>query len=199
MRLTKQTSDAVKILTLCARAEVDAAPLKVAVIAEAAGITRQLGLKLVNALAHLGYVTTVRGPRGGIRLARPAAEIPVGSVVRDFEQRRTAGDVNVGDDLHPMLDSAFEAFVAVLDLHTIADLAAREPVSEHGSSDVGPGDDRLSADAAMAPASVVPGQSPPLAAQASTQPAARAQKPAAQRAPRERARPTKSATRPSGP
>ncbi|MEM9029098.1 MAG: Rrf2 family transcriptional regulator [Pseudomonadota bacterium] len=134
MRLSKQTSDAVKILTACARA--DDGPVKAATLSEEVGVTKQLGLKLVNGLARLGYVETIRGPRGGLRLARPAHEISLGQVVRDFEALRAKQTDTTGDEeaLSPMLDTAFEAFVSVLDAHTIADLAAAGPGAGPGVS-----------------------------------------------------------------
>lgn len=131
MRLSKQTSDAVKILTVCARA--DGEPRKAADIAAEVGITKQVGLKLVNMLARLDYVTTVRGPKGGLRLARPAVSISVGQVVRDLEAQRVAQAPDYDDSpgaLSPFLDDAFDAFVSVLDAHTIADLAARPVASQ---------------------------------------------------------------------
>lgn len=129
MRLSKQTSDAVKILTACARTD---ASRKAAEIADEIGITKQVGLKLVNMLARLGYVATVRGPRGGLRLAKPATAISVGQVVRDLEARRASpatDDEDAVGALSPFLDDAFDAFVSVLDAHSIADLAARPSAS----------------------------------------------------------------------
>ena len=46
--------------------------------------------KVVHQLGRLGYVRNVRGPGGGIELARGVDEITVGGVVRDFE-----GDVHL--------------------------------------------------------------------------------------------------------
>jgi Rrf2 family nitric oxide-sensitive transcriptional repressor len=43
--------------------------------------------KVVHQLGRLGYVRNVRGPRGGIELARNPADVTVGAVVRDFEDR----------------------------------------------------------------------------------------------------------------
>ena len=40
----------------------------------------------VNRLEQRGYVQTARGRNGGIRLRQPAADIRVGSVVRDIEE-----------------------------------------------------------------------------------------------------------------
>src|SRR4051794_7715754 len=42
--------------------------------------------KVVQALAAAGLVRTLRGARGGVLLARPAAEIRLGEVVRRLER-----------------------------------------------------------------------------------------------------------------
>ena len=101
-------------------------------IAGAYGISTNHLMKVVHQLATAGDVTTVRGQHGGLRLARPAAEINVGTVVR-----RTEADFTVvpcfGNAaacvIHPdcvlagVLDEAMHAFLAVLDKRTLADLA----------------------------------------------------------------------------
>jgi Rrf2 family nitric oxide-sensitive transcriptional repressor len=43
--------------------------------------------KVVHQLGRRGYVRNVRGPGGGIELAREPERISVGEVVRDFEER----------------------------------------------------------------------------------------------------------------
>src|SRR5262249_9207196 len=43
-------------------------------------------MQVVHRLAQLGYLRTTRGKKGGMRLAREAAEINVGAVVRDMER-----------------------------------------------------------------------------------------------------------------
>lgn len=134
MRLSKQTSDAVKILVCCAC--TDDRLIKVAEIAERTGVTKALGLKLVNLLSRLEYLETVRGPKGGIRLSCVPAETRLGDIVRDLEifemtggdhRDASAADVMSGDTLPPALegcvDDAFEAFVTVLNQNSLADLA----------------------------------------------------------------------------
>jgi len=58
-------------------------------IADFFGVSANHLGKVVHQLGRLGYVHNVRGPGGGITLARPSGEITVGRVVRDFEERGT--------------------------------------------------------------------------------------------------------------
>ena len=123
MRLSKQTSDAVKVLVCCHRS---AAKLtKIAIIAEELGLTKQMALKLSNILAQAGFLDTVRGPNGGVRLSQSAHPSTLGQIVRKIETRPGGNTKNLqGSPLEAYLDEAFEAFLHVLDQHTLANLAA---------------------------------------------------------------------------
>jgi Rrf2 family nitric oxide-sensitive transcriptional repressor len=91
-------------------------------------------MKVVSRLARLGYVRTVRGQHGGLVLGRPAAAIRIGDVVRDLEEQfslvecfdppRNACAITPGCRLRPVLAEALDAFLAVLDRYTLADLVA---------------------------------------------------------------------------
>ncbi|MGQ0457130.1 MAG: RrF2 family transcriptional regulator [Hyphomicrobium sp.] len=127
MRLTKQTGHAIRILLDCAQS--DGGLLKVADISNRLGITKQNVFKIVHILSRAGFVAAVRGPSGGVRLARPSSEIKVGDVVRAIEVTRvrveSAKSANRGEQnsLNAVFDDALGAFIAVLDQHTLAELS----------------------------------------------------------------------------
>jgi Rrf2 family nitric oxide-sensitive transcriptional repressor len=58
---------------------------RVADVAEFYGISQPHVAKVVNSLARLGLVRSLRGAGGGIELARHAADISVGEVILAFE------------------------------------------------------------------------------------------------------------------
>ncbi len=126
MRLTKQTSYGIRILVACAQA--DGKLLKVAEIARQLDITPQNTFKTVHILAKAGFLAPVRGPSGGVRLARPAGDIRISAVVQavEFAGGETSPRGDEPDAAQPfgtVIDAAFAAFLAVLDGHTLADLA----------------------------------------------------------------------------
>lgn len=135
MRLTKQTGHAIRILIDCAHASGNL--VKVADISERLGITKQNVFKIVHILSRTGFVAAVRGPAGGVRLAKSPEKIRVGDVVRAIEVTRVqvdgAEDLDAQSDdrqgLNSVFDNALTAFISVLDQHTLADLAAAEPAS----------------------------------------------------------------------
>ena len=123
MRLNKSTSHAVRILIDCAKA--DGKLIKVADIAKRLDITQQNAFKIVHLLSKSGFLASVRGRHGGVRLARPAGQIRIGDVVRSIEtlgQEEEAGSSR--GSLHRIVDDALDAFISVLDQHPLEDRAA---------------------------------------------------------------------------
>src|SRR4051795_63682 len=105
----------------------------IAEIAEGFDISRPHLMKIVNRLGVQGYVETVRGRKGGIKLARPPAQIRVGAVVRDTEEDLAvmgclseSGFCRIEGCcvLRRALREAMLAFLEVLDRYTLADLLA---------------------------------------------------------------------------
>ncbi len=91
-------------------------------------------MKITHQLALGGFLETLRGKGGGMRLARPAAQIRVGDVVRHLETDLAlvecfadgnACTLTRGCRLAGVLDEALAAFMARLDAATLADLLPR--------------------------------------------------------------------------
>ena len=103
----------------------------IADIAESFDISRPHLMKVVNRLGAQGYIDTIRGRRGGIKLARPPAQICVGAVIRDTEEDLAVmgclsepGFCRIQGCcvLRHALREATLAFLGVLDRYTLADL-----------------------------------------------------------------------------
>jgi len=135
MRLTKQSSYAIRTLIYCA---VNAPNLsRVADIARAYSISELFLFKLIKPLVEEGIIETVRGRHGGIRLGRPAEQTTLLDVVRLTEESFALAEcfeddgvvscpLHVGCDLSGALSKALGAFFEVLDSYTIADLAGKK-------------------------------------------------------------------------
>lgn len=102
-------------------------------IATAYGISKNHLVKVLQRLRDLGYVETVRGRGGGVRLAQAPEDIRVGAVVRRTEDLGELVECfNLETNTCPLaavcllqrrLDEALRAYVAVLDRYTLADIA----------------------------------------------------------------------------
>ena len=125
MRLTRYTDYAMRVLLY-----LGARPDRLCSIAEVSrsyGISQNHLMKVVNDLVNAGYLESVRGRFGGIRLARPASEINVGEIVRHTEEGFDLVDcgsciIAPACGLTGALHEALAAFMAVLDGYSLADL-----------------------------------------------------------------------------
>ncbi|MGD9805528.1 MAG: Rrf2 family transcriptional regulator [Hyphomicrobiaceae bacterium] len=132
MRLNKSTGHAIRILIECARAQGER--VKVVELAASLDLTMQNVFKIVHILSRHQLILGARGRNGGVTLARPADQIRMGDIVRAMETtdieldidkpRKPAGRSDVSG-VNRVLDDALEAFVAVLDQHTLADMAGQ--------------------------------------------------------------------------
>ena len=101
----------------------------IAEVARAYGISQNHLMKVVNELARSGYIESVRGRSGGIRLGKRPDEINIGSLVRHTEGGFDLVDcdgciVAPACRLTGILKEALRAFLSVLDRYTLVDLVA---------------------------------------------------------------------------
>jgi Rrf2 family nitric oxide-sensitive transcriptional repressor len=130
MHLTRFTDYGLRTLIYLALAPEELA--SIAKISAAYGISESHMTKVVYALGQTGLIETLRGRNGGIRLAKPAAEIGLGAVVRAMEPDLALVECQAGKDctiggicrLQRIADEAGAALMAVLDRYTLADVAS---------------------------------------------------------------------------
>jgi len=129
MRLTLHTDYALRVLMHVAIA--DGKLITINDVAETFDISKQHLMKVVHHLSLKGYLDTVRGRGGGMRLRRPPHDINIGQVVRETEEnlnvigcqeRRGYCRLERVCVLRHVLDDATQAFLGVLDECTLADL-----------------------------------------------------------------------------
>lgn len=136
MRLTRYTDYSLRTLIYLGLHEPQQS--SIAEIARAYGISESHLTKVVHQLGRSGFIRTSRGRGGGLRLGKPAAEITVGSVVRETEEDLALvkcfanGSCAIAAPcrLRRVLGEALAAFLAVLDHYTLADLIGHGSGSE---------------------------------------------------------------------
>lgn len=128
MNLTRYTDYALRVMIHLAMRRDDLASIRQ--IAAIYGISQNHLMKIVQDLGHAGFVETIRGRNGGLRLARPADQITLGALVRHTEGHCPLVDcagclIAPACDLPAIFAEAMEAFLAVLDRYRLADVATR--------------------------------------------------------------------------
>lgn len=133
MQITRHTDYGFRVLIYCAL-RPDALATTHDIAARYAISNNHL-VKVVQKLSQLGYLEAQRGKGGGIRLARPAAEINLGRVVTDLEglalvecqEEGNACRITPSCRLKGVLGAALAAFIAELGRHTLADVVSAKP------------------------------------------------------------------------
>ncbi len=131
MKLTLQTDYALRVLMYVA-AKADGLST-IQEIADGFDISQAHLMKVVHRLAQRGYLETVRGKNGGMRLGMASETVTVGAVVRAMEEdlavlgclgREDFCRIQGACVLKGVLGEATRAFLAVLDNYSLSDLMA---------------------------------------------------------------------------
>jgi len=131
MRLTSFTDYSLRVLIYLGLHEAKLVTIRQ--VSDAFGISENHLMKVIYKLSTLGYVESVRGRGGGIRLAGTPEETRLGHLVRQVEpdftivecfdgQHRQECVIDSSCHLRAVLGKALDAFLAELDRHTLADL-----------------------------------------------------------------------------
>ncbi|WP_294538260.1 Rrf2 family transcriptional regulator [uncultured Rhodoblastus sp.] len=131
MKLTSYSNYTLRVLMIAAARFP--ALTTIGEVAEGFAIARTHLVKCVHRLGSWGYIETIRGNKGGFRLARAAHAISIGEIVRRTEEgfdlvecfHLETNSCPLIDRcrLRPALHSATEAFLDTLDGITLADIS----------------------------------------------------------------------------
>ncbi|WP_110666291.1 Rrf2 family transcriptional regulator [Salinicola halophilus] len=129
MKLTTHTDYALRLLIFLGVREDDE-PATVPAAARHYGISNHHLAKVSQTLVQLGYLVSVRGRGGGLKLARPSDKIAIGPLVREIENlellecfgANSTCPIDPACRLKGVLFEAQQAFLSVLDRYVLADL-----------------------------------------------------------------------------
>ncbi len=128
MHITRYTDYSLRVLIYLATQDGKLSTIQQ--IADAYNISKNHLMKVVHQLNRKGYIETVRGKHGGMKLKMPARDINVGVLIRETEQELNVVEcLNAGGscritpvcNLKNMFGEAMEAFLSVLDQYTLED------------------------------------------------------------------------------
>ncbi|AHI29443.1 RrF2 family transcriptional regulator [Marinobacter similis] len=103
-------------------------------IAESYDISKNHLMKIVHQLNRKGYIETVRGKNGGMRLQMAPRDINIGILVRETEEdlnivecfaTKDACKISPVCGLRGMFGEAMDAFLKTLDQYTLEDVIPR--------------------------------------------------------------------------
>jgi Rrf2 family nitric oxide-sensitive transcriptional repressor len=134
MKLTGFTDYSLRVLIYLAADRSRRATI--AEIATAFGVSEHHMTKVVHSLGRQGWIETTRGKGGGLTLAKRPDAVVIGQVVRDAEGPAMPAECFAPDEsrcviapccrLKGVLAEAVQAFHAVLDRYTLADITRNE-------------------------------------------------------------------------
>jgi Rrf2 family transcriptional regulator, nitric oxide-sensitive transcriptional repressor len=134
MRLTDYTDYSLRVMLFLAVRDDRLSTIQD--ISDAYGISKNHLMKVVQRLGELGWIETIRGRNGGLRLNARSLTLTIGEVVRATENDFALVSCFERDGTKPracviephcrlkhVFESAQRAFLAELDRHTLGELA----------------------------------------------------------------------------
>ncbi len=131
MKLTRYTDYAIRVMIYLGSHDAKICSIKE--IADAYDISQNHLMKVVQDLAKSGFVESIRGRNGGIRLGQPPSSINLGHLLRHTEGlddilECSVCPINTGCGMPSILHEATAAFLEVFDRYSVADMIARKEV-----------------------------------------------------------------------
>ena len=129
MHITRYTDYSIRVLVYLAVQGDRLATIQE--IAASYDISKNHLMKVVHQLNKKGYIETIRGKKGGMRLHRAPLDINIGILVRETEQdlsiveclsSKNACKIAPVCGLKSMFGEALDGFLSVLDKYTLADV-----------------------------------------------------------------------------
>jgi len=127
MQLSSFTDYSIRVLIYLSTLENDKLT-KIVTVSEHYCISKNHLVKVVHKLGQLGYIETIQGKNGGIKLKMPAKELNIGQIIRQLEPLELLNcDVSFcyispACRLKKYLIDAKEVFLKELEKYTIDDL-----------------------------------------------------------------------------
>ncbi|WP_338111046.1 Rrf2 family transcriptional regulator [Rhizobium cauense] len=129
MRLTRYTDYGIRVMVFLGAREGELCSIRE--IATAFSISQNHLMKVVQDLSAAGFIESVRGRGGGIRMRSPATSINLGRLIRHTEGLTDLLEcseciVQRACGMPSILSEATAAFVGVFDRYSVADLVHRK-------------------------------------------------------------------------
>ncbi|MBA4537805.1 Rrf2 family transcriptional regulator [Bacillus aquiflavi] len=135
MRLTNYTDYSLRVLIYLYTKEKGKLS-NIKEIADVYGISKNHLMKVIYELGKNGFVETIRGRNGGIRLAKSPSEIRIGDVVRKmednfylvecFDEKQNKCIISPVCGLTHVFKQALQAYFQVLDDYTLEDIGGSQ-------------------------------------------------------------------------
>lgn len=132
MQLTLYTDYSLRVLIYLSRMPTETTTITE--ISEFYKISRNHLVKVVHRLALLGFITSLRGKGGGIKLAKKPNQINLGEVVRKtephfcmvecFNEKTNQCAITATCQLKGLINQGIQAFFKTLDRYTLVDAAS---------------------------------------------------------------------------